>query len=361
MNRRRFVTAGGAAGLLAVTGLGAAALAASDDSPPSSDSSATSPSDGDVAVEAVGTATARVDRRTLSESKEFSAAVDYGDAFELPLQRTGTVTARPDAGTVVGFGDELVRVDLKPTFLAEGPLPMYRELKTTPDVRKKGQRYMVGYDVGQLQQFLIDAGFDADGELVVDGEYGPVTEDAVEDWQEANGLEKTGRVDSTQLLFSSGPLRLESVPRVGSPFSPIQATDPEQELTFSVDSRDRGLVAVDDTVEIATPDGSTTTGRITALDRTIGDDGSPRVTATIVPDDLLPPDVTTATVTATRVIADDVLAVPVTALLAVREGGFALERPGDPRLVRAEVGSVADGWVEIDADVAEGDEVVIAQ
>ena len=60
--------------------------------------------------------------------------------------------------------------------------------------------------------------------------------------------------------------------------------------------------------------------------------------------------------------ADGVMAVPVTALVALAEGGYAVEveQPdGTTRLVAVDPGLYADGWVEVDADgLAPGDRVV---
>ncbi|MEM8746389.1 MAG: peptidoglycan-binding domain-containing protein [Actinomycetota bacterium] len=368
MNRRRFLLAGATVGTLGLTGLGAAAVTAGSDG---DDSEPTSP-DSDTTPPPI--ATAQVERRTLSESKEFNANVQYESAFDLPLSRQGTITARPDRGTLIEFGNEIVRVDLTPTFLAEGNLPMFRELKKTPDRRVAGQRYMTGYDVGQLQAFLIDAGFDDDGEVTVDGTFGPATERAVKAWQKAYGIEETGRVDSTQVLFSPTPLRIETTPRVGSPFSTIRVTEPGQRITFSVQSRDRALAAAGSSVEVAAPDGTSVPGVVEKLERTLDESGNASLTVTITADDPLPADTTTAVVTATRVLADEALAVPVTALLAVREGGFAVElatstaatgtdvgTPTRGTLVRVDVGAIADGWAEVTGDVTEGDDVVVAQ
>jgi multidrug efflux pump subunit AcrA (membrane-fusion protein) len=60
--------------------------------------------------------------------------------------------------------------------------------------------------------------------------------------------------------------------------------------------------------------------------------------------------------------AEDVLAVPVTALLALAEGGYAVEvvdADGSTRLVGVEPGFFAEGLVEVTGDVAEGDLVVV--
>ena len=59
--------------------------------------------------------------------------------------------------------------------------------------------------------------------------------------------------------------------------------------------------------------------------------------------------------------AEGVLAVPVTALLALLGGGYAVEVPDGEttRLVEVAPGMYADGYVEIEGEVAEGDTVVV--
>ena len=56
---------------------------------------------------------------------------------------------------------------------------------------------------------------------------------------------------------------------------------------------------------------------------------------------------TDVSVVVTRQRHDDVTAVPVTALLALAEGGYAVERASDHRLVPVELGLFDDGWVEV--------------
>ncbi len=77
-------------------------------------------------------------------------------------------------------------------------------------------------------------------------------------------------------------------------------------------------------------------------------------------------DASTATVHVTEVVASDVLIVGVGALLALSEGGYAVEVPavvagGAGTLHRVEVGAILDGRAEITTDLAEGAEVVIAR
>ena len=68
------------------------------------------------------------------------------------------------------------------------------------------------------------------------------------------------------------------------------------------------------------------------------------------------------TVNFVRSSATGVLAVPVRALLALAEGGYAVERvtATGTELVAVELGACADGYVQITGNVAEGDTVVTA-
>jgi hypothetical protein len=63
----------------------------------------------------------------------------------------------------------------------------------------------------------------------------------------------------------------------------------------------------------------------------------------------------------TIVAAENALTVPVEAVLALAEGGYAVEVHGaaSSHLVGVELGTFADGFVEIAGDVAEGAEVVV--
>ena len=62
------------------------------------------------------------------------------------------------------------------------------------------------------------------------------------------------------------------------------------------------------------------------------------------------------------VAAEDVLAVPVEAVLALAEGGYAVEvddGTGTRRLVAVELGVFADGMVEVTRRAGAGDQVVV--
>ena len=73
------------------------------------------------------------------------------------------------------------------------------------------------------------------------------------------------------------------------------------------------------------------------------------------------PDCTPVEVHAEVAAADGVLAVPVEALLALAEGGYAVEvaEGATTRLVGVTLGVFADGLVEISGDIEAGTQVVV--
>lgn len=298
--------------------------------------------------------TATVSRGDLRTEDDFTGTVGYGDQWALALEPGGIVTAHPAAGTTVEFGEELVRIGEQPLILAEGEVPMYRELaRTSPK--------MEGADVEQLQRFLLDQGFDDDGRLEIDGVFGYSTESAVEDWQESLGVEETGRVDITQLVFSPVPLRIAADARVGSAFAGLEVTEAAAIVTVDTDGQDRDLLRVGNPVSVELAEGSEMRGVVSEQERVLLDDGSAVWRSTIELDDSPPTDASNVVVHSTVTVEEDVMSVPVSALLALAEGGFAVEvvDGASTRLVAVEVGTVIGGLAEISGDVAAGDEVVV--
>ncbi|MCP3935682.1 MAG: peptidoglycan-binding protein [Actinomycetia bacterium] len=298
--------------------------------------------------------------------REFRARVSFTDRWSIPTTAVGTVTWHQEENSIVRFGDELIRVDDRPVFLAEGAMPMYRELSKV-DTRRRDQngdrlQLQTGDDVVQLQRFLASAGFDAEGELESDGEFGATTEQAVKDWQDAAGLEVTGRVDRAQLVFSETPVRVDAAPRIGSPFMELSVTNVDPMITVDTSNRDRSALPVGSTVEVVTSNGVSSTGRVTDQEQVRSDDGSMvwRTTITVTSD---LGDISEATVEAATVLAERVLLVPVGSLLALAEGGFAVEVVGSdgvPVLTRVEVGEVVDGIAEVTGEISTGDDVIVA-
>jgi peptidoglycan hydrolase-like protein with peptidoglycan-binding domain len=229
---------------------------------------------------------------------------------------------------------------------------------------------MEGADIEQLEHLLADLGHDP-GE--VDGSYTASTREAVVAWQEAAGVEPDGLVGLGEVVFLVEPVRIsERLVTVGATVaagSPVlSATGSEIRVTMELPAEDQGLIGAGDPVQIELPDATITPGTVETVDTvaTLSQAGEAVFDVTIVLDDPdaaggldeAPVDVEIVTDQ-----VDDVLAVPVTALLALAEGGYAVEvvgSDGATRLVAVDPGFYADGLVEIDADgVAEGDEVVV--
>lgn len=111
----------------------------------------------------------------------------------------GTVTAVEDL-QAIGPGDTLYSVEQIPVRAVAGDLPFYRDLGQGDE----------GEDVAQLQDALRALGLLSGPS---DGQFGPGTERAVEEWQEALGLEETGEIPLGRLVAIPqlpGPVRVDS-------------------------------------------------------------------------------------------------------------------------------------------------------
>lgn len=295
-----------------------------------------------------------ITRRDLIEERTTAGTVTFGDSWNLPVRASGVVTNVPESGTVVRPGQVLLHINARPVHLAEGSVPLYRELRFE-------SKALTGDDVAQLQRFLIAAGFDEKGKMAADGHFGRTTRNAVKAWQKANGLEQTGAIDRTQLVFSESPVRLAKVPRIGDDFSELPVTAAGATITAEIKNDDRSFVEVGSTVTLNAGDGTELTGRITKVTSTVNDNGDRRISVTIDPDQELDPALTRVQVKLTKTAATDALTVPVRAIVALSGGGFAVEvvTPTGPTLRQVELGAVIDDMVEVSGDVAEGDRVIV--
>ncbi|MEM9892544.1 MAG: peptidoglycan-binding protein [Actinomycetota bacterium] len=313
--------------------------------------------DGSAATTAAPPLTETVQRSDLTENVEETASVGHGDPWAVPTDAQGIVTERHDVGTVVEPGEPLIWLDTKPLVLAEGNAPMYRTLELVGTTKSKHQQ---GDDVRQLQEFLIDLGFDDKGRLEADGVFGSGTRRAVKAWQKELGVTESGAVDRSRLVFHPNPVRIDAAPRLGTTFGELTVTDATQRLIAEFDNDKRLFVPEGGTVTIA--DGAETfSGTIVEVESTITDDGSQKLKVSIEPDQAIPTGTERAKVTATRTVSSDALVVPVRAILALAGGGYGLEvvTPSGVDLRAIEIGEVVDDLAGITGDVTEGDEVVV--
>jgi membrane fusion protein, multidrug efflux system len=273
------------------------------------------------------------------------------------------VTALPEEGTTLEQGDVIAWIDNQPVVLLYGELPVWREMRNDTE----------GPDVLQLETALTALGYNDSGDsMTVDQTYSAATGSVVETWQEVIGAEVDGVVGIGEVVFSSGPVRVDALEvAVGDQVaggSPIFSTSGEEiEVTFDLPTFEQDNVEVGDAVEITMPDLSVTTGvvrEIAAVATIPEEGGQASFLATVELDDpsvaegIDDAPVTVAVIT-DRV--DKATAVPVEALVALAEGGYALEvEDGSVTdLVAVEPGFYADGLVEVTGGVSPGDRVVV--
>lgn len=348
-----------AVGVLAAVGAGIAVVprvAAQDE-----------PADDEPTDETASAELTTVERRDLTESQSVNGSIGFGPTRPLQAQGEGIVTEAPEPGDVLRPGDVAARIAQRPIALVQGDTPMYRELRRVrsgerDDAGEKlGEQF--GDDVKQLQRYLIGAGLDNDGALTADGIFGKETERAVKEWQRYVGHPATGRVDRTQIVFIPGPVRVERAPSVGEPFEDLTVSGIDAVATVSVGSKQRSFFSEGAAVEVELAS-STVAGTIRDVERIVGDDGSAQFRVRVsLGDDAASNGVEagdSAKVTASRTVAENALTVPVRALVALAEGGWAVQvnAPTGPVLTGVELGAVVDGLAEI-SGVEDGTTIVV--
>jgi peptidoglycan hydrolase-like protein with peptidoglycan-binding domain len=313
----------------------------------------------------VATATAEVTRRDLRAQEEVDGTLGYGEARAVANRRQGTVTALPSEGAVVTRGKALYRVDGRPVPLLYGRLPAWRDLSVGVDD---------GPDVRQLEQNLVALGHDPDRAITVDDHFTWATRAAVRRLQEVLGLEETGTFEPATAVWQPGPVRvgeLEAVvggtARPGSPL--LRVTGTGRQVTIDLDASRQPYVRVGDRVDLELPGGRATSGRVASVGRVAtvpaGGDGDPTVELVVTldkPGETGRLDQAPVEAAITTEVRESVLAVPVGALLALAEGGYAVEveRDGRRELAGVETGLFADGQVEVEGEgLEEGDRVVV--
>lgn len=224
-----------------------------------------------------------------------------------------------------------------------------------------------GDDVRQLEEALRRLGyFDSEPDTAYDS----ATSAAVRAWQADIGVETTGRIDMGAVVFLPGPVRVSD--RLLTPGAEVRAgmavlatTGDEVLVTVDLPAEDRDLLDTGQAVTVVLPDDRRVSANVLSISSvaTRGQNGSTFETlirldepAAALLYDQAPVEV--------EVVTDrrsGVLAVPVSALVALAEGGYAVEvdTGAATRLVGIEPGLYADGFVEISGDIDTGMRVVI--
>lgn len=144
-----------------------------------------------------------VQESTIGRSLTFAAVGEWRAQPAGVNAAAGTVTSvEVDPGRPSRPGDVLLTVDLRPVVAAEGPVPMFRDLRSGDS----------GADVEQLEQLLDTLGLLSG---VPDGDYDGATAGAVAAWQRSLGVPPDGRVRAGDLVFlPSLPARVALAPEV---------------------------------------------------------------------------------------------------------------------------------------------------
>jgi peptidoglycan hydrolase-like protein with peptidoglycan-binding domain len=315
-------------------------------------------------------ATATVERGTISATESWDGTLEYGRPLTVKGSVAGTITRLVDQGATVERGKELYRVNERPVILLYGAVPMYRDLGPGD----------AGVDVGQLETNLAKLGYEG---FTVDGAYTASTAAAVRAWQSDTGAERSGTVARRDVVFLPAGGRVDAlnvtvgdVVRPGAPLLDITGND--QVANFEADLDDRDRFDIGAKVTVVLPGGQEIAGSVSAM-RIVkvasggsgeGLGGGATDSQAIVQvevalararDELVGAPVEVIVATDKRA---DVLLVPVSALLALAEGGYGLEvvrDDGTTKVVRVDTGLFADGKVEVrGAGIAKGTVVGVA-
>jgi peptidoglycan hydrolase-like protein with peptidoglycan-binding domain len=299
-------------------------------------------------------ATAEVTRKDLAETQAVNGTLGYGTTDDVTFAGHGTVTRLAPVGAVVDRGGTLGEVDGQPVSLLFGDRPMWRDL---------AEGAADGPDIRQLEANLIALGYGAAGLLGPNDKWTQATTAAVKRWQHALRRPETGTVAMTDVVFRPAAVRVAA--HAGNA---LKVTGTTRVVAIDLDAKFQALVKVGQHVQVELPDGTSHPGVITSVGTvaTAQQSGSPTIAVVVtLPDQSAGKGLDQAPVTVHIVTtqASGVLAVPVGALLALSEGGYAVEKvtgPGTTTLVGVKLGAFADGWVQVTGNVNEHDRVVTA-
>jgi Putative peptidoglycan binding domain len=317
------------------------------------------------------TSQATVVRRTLSSQDQVAGTLGYAGSYQVLGQLPGTLTTLPRVGQVIHSGQVIYRASDAPVILLDGHVPAYRALSEG----------LSGPDVKELNANLVNLGYATKAALDPSSTYfGSATFYALEKLQQHLGVTETGALALGDAVFLPGPVRITALAGTlgGAATGPLAtASSTRRQVTVALDAAQQSLVKVGDKVTISLPDNSTTPGLVSSVGKvaTVPSDNSAgagsaaaTVTVHIAPShpaatgqlDQAPVEVAITTATVKHA-----LVVPVSALLALAGGGYAVEvvsAGGAHHLVAVTPGLFDDaqGLVEVTgAGLAAAEHVVV--
>jgi peptidoglycan hydrolase-like protein with peptidoglycan-binding domain len=310
----------------------------------------------------ITTGTAEVTRTDLVETTDVDGKLGYGDTRDLPNRTQGVVTEVLAKGAIAKRGKALYRVNGEPVVLLYGQLPAYRALTTGIE----------GADVLQFERNLAALGYSG---FTVDKKYSAKTAAAVKEWQDDLGVDETGTVEEAAITYAAGPVRIaDHKAGVGAEAAGpvISVTATTRIVTVDLPVDDQRLAKKGATVTVTIPGGGEATGTITSIGTVAeqqenegGQPGGATIPVTITLKDTKSAGSLDQAPVQVKLVSDSrkgVLTVPVSALLALSEGGYgvAVVDGGKREIVAVQLGMFADGQVEVTGDgLAEGAKVEV--
>lgn len=310
------------------------------------------------------TSWATVEERDVTARIQIKGSLGYAGSFQVINRQTGTLTDVPAAGDVLESGEVAYRVDGEPVVLLDGTVPAWRDL----DVGTEGA------DVAQLNAALVALGYTDNLKLDPKSDsFDWRTREAVRRLQEDLGVSETGAVSLGDVVFLPTPIRVTTVKAtLGASVHPgtpiIMGSSTRPVVTAKLASGRARKVDGGDAVTITLPDQSTTTGTVRRVGSvaTAQKDGSATVPVLIALDKAKAAaglDQVPVLVGITTKVSKDALVVPVTALVALAGGGYAVEvaAGADTRLVPVKLGvfDSGGGVVAVTGDLKAGQRVVV--
>jgi HlyD family secretion protein len=310
-----------------------------------------------------------VTRQDLSEQTQVSATLGYAGSYNVVNQAQGTVTSLPAVGQVVSQGEVLYQVSGAPVVLLYGTTPAYRALSED----------MTGADVAELNADLVALGYVTSAEIPSGtDDFTYWTKVGVEKLQGALGVTENGTLAPGQAVFEPTAVRVTTISAtLGAPAQAGQpvltTTSTTRQVSIALDADQQSEVAVGDKVTITLPNNQTTPGVISSVGTVAAagqNGGSPTITVLVNPTDPAATgtwDQAPVNVTITTGSVTNALVVPVDALLAQTDGGYAVEVVGTDgihRMVPVSLGLFddADGLVQVTGtSLAVGQQVVVPE
>jgi hypothetical protein len=284
--------------------------------------------------------TTTVRKIDLSDTRMVAGTLGFGAPHPVKGTGSGVVTSLPAVGTKIARGKALFRVNDQPVVVLYGDTPLFRPID------KPG---LTGRDVLELRHNLTALGYHSTAKQ------GDVSDasliDALKHWQKDLELPAPGVLRPDQAVVVSGPGRVSAVTAtLGDPAEEplLSVTSTTKTVTVPMSPADASTLRAGLKVSITLPDGKAVPGGISSLSPVVsGDDDQPKTNVFVVPDKPVTSfDAAPVQVRFTAVTRKGVLAVPVGALIALREGGYAVQRP-DGSLIAATVGLFAGGMVQV--------------